>query len=748
MEQIPENRIRAVRTYLEGRTLRATASLYGVHLITLWQWVKWYRESGEAGLTRGYRRPWNRAARRIEEQVMNLKENNPALTVSKARAILRQQSIVISANGIHGIWKRYNLVRRGTDDPLSPRGPLTPEAASTIETAQKLINKKKDSRTLRRAAQMLNDLPCYPPGYDDVLKQIPEKYLSSRRKLDRRYVDLFRISMPEYVSSMRRVRKLLEKEGLLYSSIVVGLAEINAMNWMHIPEEELKLNTLLERRKGTLRDPVLNFVMTFLRGKANALLLRTRQARQCARKCRKLLVALPGSGFLLRLGDLYSTMGEYKKAAGYFQRALEMKPDELTRKHLLGRIALCYVIIGEYQKASKIFTETIRLGREDRFYDLFAMLQAFRSFKSGKLEKARHFLHQVLERSEKEQLRNYIFVTSSCLAAIDRALGRKSTAARTLRRCLPVMKKYGLKKEAIITELVLRTRAPGRIPQGIPMIKLLLLLDRARQTLRETDYRRAYQYARQTGTAGYLHRMIVFFPEPVQALLSRGRKTGLPKAILKMPVFDRAAPVLHIKFLGGLTVSKNDRCLKVTLAPKDRAFLIHLALRLGEPGKQVMLDHLYDNFWPEGRRPARNLSHMLVRVRRMLQIPSHLLEISPKKGNAVLINRGLHFTTDYGDFDQGLVTARAFTRANEPVFAEREYRQALQQLRGTPFRKMFDPWSEELRHSILSRFEKGTIAVAESYLRQNARGAAKRVLDKALRIMPNSDEASQLLENS
>lgn len=747
MDTISENRLRAVRTYLEGGTLRATASLYGVHLITLWQWVKWYRESGEAGLTRGYRRPWNRAARRIEEQVMNLKENNPALTVSKAGAILRQKSIVISANGIHGIWKRFNLVRRGTDDPLSPRGPLTPEAASIIETAQKLINREKDQRTLRRAAQMLNDLPCFPPGYDDVLKRIPEKYLSSRRKLDRRYVDLFRISMPGYVSSMRRVRKLLEKEGLLYSSIVAGLAEINAMNWMHIPEEELKLNTLLERRKGTLRDPVLNFVMTFLRGKANALLLRTRHARQCARKCRKLLVALPGSGFLLRLGDLYSTMGDYKKAAGYFQRALEIKPDELTRKHLLGRIALCYVIMGEYRKASKIFTKTIRIGREDRFYDLFAILQAFSSFKSGKLEKARYFLHRVLERSEREQLRNYIFVTSSCLAAIDRARERTTASQRILGRCLPVMKKYGLKKEALSIKLILGAKVPDSISSGIPMLQLLTLLDRARRTLRETDYQKALAYSKKNRIVGYLHRMIVFFPEPVRHLLSKGRRTDLPKALLKMPIFNKEIPVYHVKLLGNLTVSKNGQHLPVKLSPKDRAFLIHLALRLGEPGTRIMLDDLYGNFWSETSRKARNLSHMLVRVRTALQIPAHLLEISPKKGNAVLINRGLHFTTDYGDFDQSLVTAHAFTRASEPAFAEREYRQAFQQMRGTPFRKMFDPWSEELRRSILGRFEKGTIAVAESYLRHNARGAAKRVLEKALRIMPNSEEVLQMLKN-
>ncbi|GAI65980.1 unnamed protein product, partial [marine sediment metagenome] len=47
-----------------------------------------------------YKKPRNQYSREIEEKVMLLKENNPSLTIRRAKAILGKEGIFISVKGI------------------------------------------------------------------------------------------------------------------------------------------------------------------------------------------------------------------------------------------------------------------------------------------------------------------------------------------------------------------------------------------------------------------------------------------------------------------------------------------------------------------------------------------------------------------------------------------------------------------------------------------------------------------------
>jgi len=164
-----------------------------------------------------------------------------------------------------------------------------------------------------------------------------------------------------------------------------------------------------------------------------------------------------------------------------------------------------------------------------------------------------------------------------------------------------------------------------------------------------------------------------------------------------------------------------------------------------EPKRAINLDEVYRNFWPNSEKASRNFSHLLVRVKKALKIPSHLLTVSRSYGETSLINEGIYFTTDYQEFAQTLARAKALQRAGEWGFAKREYLQAFKLFRGEPFKKNFDDWSVDMRFRILSELENEAINFARACLEHNNKRDAKRVLEKVLKIIPDSEEIKNLL---
>jgi len=194
-------------------------------------------------------------------------------------------------------------------------------------------------------------------------------------------------------------------------------------------------------------------------------------------------------------------------------------------------------------------------------------------------------------------------------------------------------------------------------------------------------------------------------------------------------------------------VYKNQKYLKTKLHPKNTAFLIYLCIKAMAPNKSINLDGVYANLWPHSKNPSRNLSHLLVRIKKALKIPSHLLEVSRRRGESVLINRGIHFITDYSEFEQTLATAHALKQAGEWGFAKKEYLHAFSLFRGEPFRKMYDPWSEQMRGVILNKLETEATHFAGSCLERGNKRDAKKVLKKVSKIIPHSKDIQVMLEN-
>jgi two-component SAPR family response regulator len=215
--------------------------------------------------------------------------------------------------------------------------------------------------------------------------------------------------------------------------------------------------------------------------------------------------------------------------------------------------------------------------------------------------------------------------------------------------------------------------------------------------------------------------------------MRKGKTINLPKPFLRLPVFNQETINYHVKFLGKIAVSRNGRTIPADLLPKDAAFLLHLIMK---KEKQLMLDPVYHNLYPGSPAPARDFSHLLVRLKKQLLIPSHLLKIKKSYDHTFLFNSGLYFTSDYSDYLQALAQARALQQAGEWHYARREYLRAFRMFRGEPFHKMYDDWSLDTRHAILTRLETETIAFVENCLKHKNPNDAKMVLQRVRKIIP------------
>ncbi|MEO0184013.1 MAG: hypothetical protein ABIL40_11140, partial [candidate division WOR-3 bacterium] len=63
-----------------------------------------------------------------------------------------------------------------------------------------------------------------------------------------------------------------------------------------------------------------------------------------------------------------------------------------------------------------------------------------------------------------------------------------------------------------------------------------------------------------------------------------------------------------------------------------------------------------------------------------------------------------------------------------------------------PFKKNFDNWSVDMRFRILSQFETEAINFAKSCIEHGNKNDARKILQKVLKISPDSEESQKLLE--
>ncbi|MGB9721913.1 MAG: hypothetical protein ACPL28_10590 [bacterium] len=749
----------AVEEYLKEKNLKRVAVKYNIHYATLSRWVK--------NLVRNdtlYYKPWNRLSEKIEQRVVLLKEKRPDLRLAQAKKILSDEGIKVSIKGIYNIWLRYGMAKRIVDDPFSFFVFETPEIKNCLEYARFLLKKDSSFKTLKKVAEIINRLPGYPKDNEDILEKIPEELLSLKRRFDKLYIQFLKIPTPEFYKKIHRLRLQMEKNSLYYSAIIAGLSEILALHWMRTPKKELELNKYLCKLKGELRDPVLNFQLSHLASSAWIELMEIDKAKRLAQKAKRLLRRLPHSSFYESYGSLMTFMSNYQSALFYHKKALENAPDEDSKNRLYFKIALDLTLMGKHHEALK-YLKLAHIDYKDKYYESYNLSLSLANLGLGRIEKSLFYLQKTLEKSEKEQFRNTIFTTICCYGAIKSAMGEKKGAKEILRRYLKLIKKYQLKREVEIMENLIYYDTIFPEVSKIPTVYLLYLIKKAKNSLRLSDYQKLLKYAQKYGITGFLHRCLMFTPEPVLNMLNRGKNPELPISLLRLPVFNPATPTYQIRFLGETIIYKNQRHLRAKFTPKENAFLIFLGTKISEPEKSVSVEEIYNNFWSKVEKPENRLSHLLVSLKEKLMMPRHLLAIQLLSNGRVLINKGFYTTTDYSEFTSIIARARALERAGEWGFAKKEYLRAFKLFRGEPFKKNFDDWSVNMRFKILTEFETEAMNFAKSCIQHDEeirhtkrrtpsakhRGGemadARKILQKVLKIIPDSEEAKGLLDS-
>lgn len=693
-----------VLSYLEkSGSLRQYAYSLGISYMTLWRWVKKYKSNGGI-LGIPYKRPGKRFSKDLEKRIMMLKEQKPYMTIDKARRQLKRKGIAVSAKGVWAVWHRYGLSKKGSQDPLNPFGEPTPESLEGLRMCKNLIQ----AGNLKSAAAFLNNLPSIPR--DEVLRKIPERLLSPRRRLEQFYLESDKTPPPAVVRKARRISSMLEKNGYLYSSVFSDLIELYNLHNIGRAREMLSRLQMLKRKLYKTQNRSWLILYYALMATAYCKLCKFNKASEYTKKCHRLIGVSSHPLDWMVLGALHTQVGDYKKASYDYSRGLVMtRGGELFPYFATGLVVHGYCTTGDYAKAQKLLDEiSIKdlPGNESEYY----LGRAYTAFGQGDLSTASHFFLKVMSMSSKQTLSNHFRASAAGLAYVAAATNKKSEARTYLRRCIPLLKKYGSTGELFVMKLLLALLEGRRIPQITrnPSDFLIYLLFRAKKSLKVNHYRKVLNYAAMHGLQGLLERVIVFAPEPILHMVELGKDPGLSRTVMQYPLFNHRKTAFLLAFLGEFTVSKNGQRVNVQLTPKEKAFLIHLALRAGQPGKFILTKDIHHNFWPRSQHQADHLSHMLVRIRKKLKIWKHFLCIASPHVEPKLINCGVYFSTDYEKAVILFVQSKTFEKTDEWQYALRAFIQAIQLYRGMPFKMMYDSWSECLRNVILTQLETET----------------------------------------
>lgn len=726
-------RIKAIEIVKQGETIRDTARTCGVSIWTIRRWIKLYEVCGLERLS--HIPPWNITPDNIAKRVYLLKEQNPKITLAQARKDLLDKGVQLSFECIRKIWQRYGLAgydKKRQTCGVIPNMSFTQDEKIAIDNAVKIL---EQNGNVKKAAQILNGLPYC--GGAEALNKIPYRYLGPRRKVEKIPYLIGKEPLRKFYKRVQSLRLSLEKRGLFYSSLRVGMAEANALFWMGKPRQTLSLIKILEPRLPKQGDPMMCFILTLFKGMSLARLLKLNDAINCANECKRLIKMLPGPSFHVGLGHLYSNIGMYLQAKDYYEKVIQ-NASGTTRDQGLLALAGCYALDGEYQRVLKIIME---LEQKDLpAYALIPLARAQSLLGQGMMIEAAKQAKAAIDVAKKREILQYLHTSTMVLSAIYYALGEKKRAKSLIQSTIPLLKKTQMMQDYYIRMLLLgreETAIPKRY-KGEPFIKLIILMKKANRTHRLKDYNCALRFAIRRGLKGFLHRLCIFNSEVILKLMQKGKPTGLPISILGLPIFNRNLPSFCVNFLGPLKIYRNENLLKMRLRPKDAAFLIHLGL---SKGLQLSFNHVYQNFWPKSEDAKSNLSHLLWRLRKTLGISS--CNLYTKRGH---ISFEGFLTTDLQKFEETFTIARALERSGKWQFARKEYEKAFALFRGEPFKKMYDNWSENIRRVILNRLETETINFAKSCLEHNNKKDAKKVLVKISKIIPYAKELEVFLK--
>jgi transposase len=741
-------KLQIVRYYKQNNTtLHKTAKHFGVHYQSVYRWVKQYRKNGKDSLDSTYRNPHNRKSKELEEVVISLKEQDPTLTVRKARKLLCKEGYIISIKGIWSIWKRYGYTgykKENLSNDFTEYIQWSQEAGFKFERAKDLYKKGK----IKESAKELNSISSLPKN--ELLNKIPDKYLNVKRRTEKMALLFGNMKMKPYKKKLKKLFDECIRKKLYYSALRVGILTAVAHSWSAEAEDQLRTSQEL-RNLLSLNDEYYSklpfpsqITMLISDGTAYGALHDRKRTKKILSQCRKILKRRKSVSphFLFEFGIVNTHLENFKEAEFWYKKALEKATGNLKRT-IQNHLSTILSGKGEYTQAKEILGET--KGSEWEYIPRNLLNESLMLLAKGVPHRTIELSIQALSFYKKRELKTGIFNAHLNIASAYCSLGETKKGRKIMRDLIPFLEKHNIKHGEEVTKVLLsEERKVDSIAtlknSTISTVRLALLL-------REGKFEKALSLAKQEYLIPYYLRYIFFFPISLSKKYVKRTSLGLSNAVLNLPFFEKSAPSYNIGFLGELIIHKNQIPMRVGLSPKDTSVLIHLVIKVGEPEKKIELDSLLNNFWPNCKNPRGNLSHLLVRIKQSLGFPSHLLAISRKQGDYFLVNRGIHFITDYNEFKYTIVHAKAFKRAGEWELAKTDFKKAFKLFRGEPFRKMYDNWSDDRRLEILFTYESEVVNFAQDLISRNEITDARTILNEAKNIIPFSDEIDNLLNS-
>ncbi len=684
------------RYYREKTSLRESARTYGLSYLTLWRWIKKYKFDGEEAFNKPRRKSNKRMPIHIENEIMLLKERNPGMSINKTRKYLKKQGINISIKGIWNVWARNGLIYNENIDLLDPFYKSTPEVLEGVTIAKQCLDQGK----IHESAETLNRLPSMTR--DDVLLKVPEKLLSPRRKLERFYLESENLPFLAARKKAHQLSLFLENKGYIYSSILANFMELLFLNNMGL---HYRMHDILQKiglKLGKMHHPTWRYLHCLFMVLYYSRTGNNNKAYLFSKKIRNILRSPIHPWYYMTLGSMYTFLGKYRESFFYYKKGFEVSGyKELN--FALDMVLHGYCQSGDYHKAQrllKIISKSETLCHSSMYY----LSQAYVSLGRGKLKDAGQYFLQVMNTSTKYNLTNHVKASHIGLAMIANALNSKSEALSYLCRSIKYQMSRGNTAEINETKLFLSLLRGKNFPvfDMSKTDRLFYYLFLAKKDKSIRYYKKALHFARKNELMGFFERMILLSPEPVCQMIECGQNPGISNPILRLPLFNQKKHIYKINFMGDLIVLKNQQVISVILSPKEKAFLIHLALRLPQPGSCLPLEDIFGNFWPHSKYQLIHLLHMLTSIRKKLKIWRNLLSVKTyKKSN--IINRGIYFMTDFDDLKTLLIQACSFEKAENWKPAIDTYYMAKKLYRGSLFKKMYDNWSEEIRGYILNQ---------------------------------------------
>ena len=734
-------RLSVVKHYLNtGDSIRKTAKIWNIHFTTVYKWLKLFRKEGNLGLS-NYHTPWNKFSTPIEKKVILLKEREPAITVRQAKEILDGQGINISTKAIWSIWKRYGYAgfeKKSLNFIITKCIPWSSEAIKKYEQALHLF----ETGNLKNALELINSIPSLPDN--ELLEKISDENLNLTRIIEK-YIHLFlKMSLPDYLKRVRNLYKKCKRKKLYFSALKIGILYAGTLSYQgkqSLFSLTIKELTHIMKSQGAYFSNLLflfKFTLLVGQGIVRVKTFDFNGAYKIINRCKALArhrKTLPDE-FIKMIGILYTWVQDYRQAEPWLLQN-NIQESDITVSYD-NPVAVLYFHKWDYKKIKKIKKSKMKDLNKN---NLLLLFEASNSLFNGNPEQAISLATQSLEFAKKEQFYDIVSSAYIIIASALCSLGNTEKAKKFIWKIYFLSEKSYYWQQIIAllslrhTKEELKNLANGNF---LPLIKIIALLKLG-------DYKKAFMVAQQKNLISDFLFFVPFFPETVLQSAERKKIIGIPKRMLQLPIFNNATKVYYVQFLGPTAIFKSQKYLKTKLNPKDEAFLIYLSFKANEPEKTISLSEIYTNFWPNSEKASRNFSHLLVRVKKALKIPGHFLTVYRSYGETFLINKGIYFTTDYQEFEQTIARAKALQRAGEWEFAKKEFLQAFKLFRGEPLKRNFDNWSVDMRFKILSELETEAIEFAKACLEHNDKHTAKKVLEKVLKIIPDSEEIKELL---